>query len=323
MSSPAAAPRPTTGPSSARLWLLRDRGRHIVTSAFEHPAVLERLRVPGKERLRSHLPAGGRARAGGCRRTCRPPCGRTPSWSRSCTPTTRWAPSSPLPRSPRSPAPRGIRLHTDAAQSLGKIPVRCERAGSRPAVAGRPQALCAQGRGRPLHPQGRGAGDLHARRRPGNGAAGRDRKHPGNRGAWERLARSPAANLEKHRRHMQAMRDRLHAAITSGFTEVRLNGHPEKRLPNTLSLSFRDLEANRILEAIGLEVAASAGAACHADSVEISHVLKAMAVPVEWAKGTLRLTTGRMTTAAEIDRAAAVIVEAALTIRENRKKSAG
>jgi len=79
------------------------------------------------------------------------------------------------------------------------------------------------------------------------------------------------------------------------------------------------LEANRILESIGLEVAASAGAACHAGSVEVSHVLEAMAVPVDWAQGTLRLTTGRMTTAAEIDRAAEVIVTAVKRMRGRRK----
>jgi cysteine desulfurase len=106
---------------------------------------------------------------------------------------------------------------------------------------------------------------------------------------------------------MQAMRDRLQAGITAAVADVRLNGHPQRRLPNTLSLAFRNLEANRLLEAIGLEVAASAGAACHSGSVAISHVLKAMAVPVEWAMGTLRLTTGRMTTAEEVDRAAQVI----------------
>jgi cysteine desulfurase len=124
-----------------------------------------------------------------------------------------------------------------------------------------------------------------------------------------------ARDLDINRLHMQVMRDRLHAAIASGLTEMRLNGHPEMRLPNTLSLSFRHLEANRILEAVGLEVAASAGAACHADSVEISHVLKAMAVPEEWAKGTLRLTTGRMTTTTEIDRAADVIIKAVIEMR--------
>jgi cysteine desulfurase len=57
-------------------------------------------------------------------------------------------------------------------------------------------------------------------------------------------------------------------------------------------------------------VAASAGAACHSDTVQISDVLKAMNVPLEWAKGTLRLTTGRMTTAADIDKAVGVICAA-------------
>jgi cysteine desulfurase len=65
-------------------------------------------------------------------------------------------------------------------------------------------------------------------------------------------------------------------------------------------------------------VAASAGAACHAESVAISHVLQAMAVPVEWAKGTLRLTTGRMTTPAEVDGAAAIITAAVKGLREAR-----
>ena len=81
-------------------------------------------------------------------------------------------------------------------------------------------------------------------------------------------------------------------------------------LPNTLSLSFHDREANRILENIGPEIAASAGAACHSDTVEVSHVLEAMNVPLDWAKGTLRLTTGRHTTADDIDRAVQVISEA-------------
>jgi cysteine desulfurase len=117
---------------------------------------------------------------------------------------------------------------------------------------------------------------------------------------------------------MLAMRDRLQVGITAAVADVRLNGHPEKRLPNTLSLSFRNIAANRLLEAIGLEVAASAGAACHAGSVAVSHVLKAMAVPVEWAMGTLRLTTGRMTTAEEVDRAAQVIGGAVNTLKDGK-----
>ncbi|MGD9081145.1 MAG: cysteine desulfurase NifS, partial [Desulfobacterales bacterium] len=84
---------------------------------------------------------------------------------------------------------------------------------------------------------------------------------------------------------------------------------------NTLSISFLGLEANRILDAIGNDVAASAGAACHSDMVQISSVLTAMNIPLEWAKGTLRLTTGRMTTADDIDKAVQVIAAAVKKFR--------
>jgi cysteine desulfurase len=97
--------------------------------------------------------------------------------------------------------------------------------------------------------------------------------------------------------------------------DVKLNGHPVQRLPNTLNVSFRDLEATRILEEIGLEVAVSAGAACHSDRVDVSHVLTAMNVPIEWAKGTLRFSTGRMTTEEEIDTAIRVIADAVRRLR--------
>jgi cysteine desulfurase len=91
---------------------------------------------------------------------------------------------------------------------------------------------------------------------------------------------------------------------------MKLNGHPEQRLPNTLSLSFKGLTANRILEQIGLEVAASAGAACHSDTVKVSHVLEAMGLPLEWAAGTLRFSVGRMTSKEEIVRAVEVVAGA-------------
>jgi cysteine desulfurase len=212
---------------------------------------------------------------------------------------------------------RGIRVHTDAAQSLGKITVDVNELGV---------DLLSMAGHKLYAPKGVGA--LFIR----NGAALEPFMHgagqeTGRRAGTENILEIvglgkacaiAARDLDKNRRHLQSMRDRLHAAIAAGVREVRLNGHPEKRLPNTLSLSFHDLEANRLLEAIGREVAASAGAACHAGRVEISHVLKAMGAPEEWAKGTLRLTTGRMSTTAEIDRAARVIIEAADRLRQHR-----
>jgi cysteine desulfurase len=120
---------------------------------------------------------------------------------------------------------------------------------------------------------------------------------------------------------MKFMRDRLHKGLLNRIAGIRLNGDLQRRLPNTLSISFRGLEANRILEDIGLEVAASAGAACHADSVEISHVLEAMGIPLEWAKGTLRFSVGRMTTEAEIDTTIRVVAEAVNPNPDNLSRS--
>eukprot|EP00927_Polykrikos_kofoidii_P072231 TRINITY_DN68371_c0_g1_i1.p1 TRINITY_DN68371_c0_g1~~TRINITY_DN68371_c0_g1_i1.p1 ORF type:complete len:847 (-),score=148.59 TRINITY_DN68371_c0_g1_i1:149-2350(-) len=124
-------------------------------------------------------------------------------------------------------------------------------------------------------------------------------------------------DLEKNEAHMRRMRDRLHAGIDRELKQlrgvdttsalVRVNGPTEARLPNTLSLSFRKVEANTLLSLIGDEVAASAGAACHSDSVQMSHVLTAMAVTEDWGMGTVRLTVGKGSEAEEMDRAASVI----------------
>jgi cysteine desulfurase len=129
--------------------------------------------------------------------------------------------------------------------------------------------------------------------------------------ACEIAARDMSPNLEA----METARDGLYRAISSGVSEVRRNGHPERMLPNTLSLSFRQMDAGRILEAIAAEVAASAGAACHADEIRISHVLEAMGVPEEWARGTLRLSTGKMTTHENAEKAAQAVVRAVTSLR--------
>lgn len=115
---------------------------------------------------------------------------------------------------------------------------------------------------------------------------------------------------------MRRLRNRLHEGLIRESGEIRLNGHPDRRLPNTLSLSFQGLQADGILEAIGSEVAISAGAACHSDSMAVSHVLQAMAVPLSWAGGTLRFSVGRFTTEGEVDRTIAVVSEAVKRLKE-------
>ena len=117
-------------------------------------------------------------------------------------------------------------------------------------------------------------------------------------------------NLLENKASMKTLTRRLHKGLKKEIKSMKLNGHTENRLPNTLSLSFKDVEANRLLEEIGPEIAASPGAACHSDAVEISHVLKAMSIPINWAKGTLRFSVGRMTTKEEVDKAVKVVSDA-------------
>jgi cysteine desulfurase len=318
----------TSGGTEANNWAivgtaraLRGRGRHIITSRFEHPAVLNVCAFLEKEGYEvTYLPVGndGMVNAGDVQAALRPDTILVTIMHANNEVGT----IQPIAEIAALAKARGVRVHTDAAQSSGKIPVDVNALGV--------DLLSLAGH-KLYAPKGVGALFIHGgvSLEPFMHGAGQEMgRRAGTENILEIVGLGKACeiagrDLERLRRHMQAMRDRLHAAVSAGVADVRLNGHPVKRLPNTLSLSFRDLEANRILEAIGLEIAASAGAACHADSVEISHVLKAMGVPVAWAKGTLRLTTGRMTTAAEIDRAAAVIVEAALAIRESRKNTAG
>jgi cysteine desulfurase len=207
-----------------------------------------------------------------------------------------------------------IVFHTDAAQSVGKLPVDVNRLGvDLLSIAGH-KVYATKGVGALFIRQGlaptkfmHGAGQEMAVR------AGTENvlEIVGLGAACEIAGR----DLNKNMTHMQAMRDRLHEGLKNNCGQVKLNGHPQKRLPNTLSISFLGLKANHILDSIGSEVAASAGAACHSDTVQISEVLTAMNVPLEWAKGALRLTTGRMTTADDIDRAVQVICAAVKKFR--------
>ena len=116
--------------------------------------------------------------------------------------------------------------------------------------------------------------------------------------------------LPSYQKEVKVLRDRLHAEIEAGLGKdaVRLNGHPERRLPNTLNISLRGVVGEELLGRIP-EIAASTGAACHAGSTEPSSVLLEMGIGREWALGALRLTLGRGSTLEEVEAAASLIVE--------------
>ena len=195
----------------------------------------------------------------------------------------------------------GSLMHTDCAQSVGKIPVRVDDLGvDLLTIAG--HKLYAP----------KGIGALYIR--PGirieklmHGANHEQDRRAGTENVIEMAGLGKACelieqNLSQFANHMSRMRDRLEQGLLSVSADRRVNGDLEKRLPNTSSLAFRGLEADRLLANLPT-VAASAGAACHSDRVEVSHVLAAMQVPTDYAMGTIRFSVGRFTWPDDIDRA--------------------
>jgi len=295
---------------------LRARGNHIITSAFEHPAVLEvchYLEKDGFETTFLAVTADGLVNPAAVEKAIRP----TTILITIMHANNEVGTIQPIAQISRIAKEHRIVMHTDAAQSVGKIPTDVEDLDvDLLSVAGHkvyaPKGIGALYVRPPLKPEKfcHGAGQERGWR------AGTENvlEIVGLGKACEIAAR----DLQRNMVHMQRLRDRLHEGLSAKLTDMRLNGHPMKRLPNTLNLSVKGVEANRILEEFGLEVAASAGAACHSDTVEISHVLEAMNVPRNWAKGTLRFSVGRMNTAEEIDRAIEIIARAVKKLRQEK-----
>jgi cysteine desulfurase len=289
------------------------KGTHIITSSIEHPAILEVCRF-----MESHgfavtiLPVDtdGLVDPADAAAAIRPETIMISVMHANNEVGT----IQPIGEIAKLARAKGILMHTDAAQSVGKIPTQVDTLGVDLLSLAGHKIYAPKGIGA-LYIRGgvESAAFCH-------GAGQENGRRAGTENVLEIVGLGKACEianrgLASYTDHMRTMRDRLEAGLEQALTDIRFNGHREKRLPNTCSVSFRGLEANRILEEIGLGVAASAGAACHADHVEISHVLKAMQVPELWAKGTLRFTTGRFTTTDEIDHALEEIVTAVKRLR--------
>lgn len=286
----------------------RNKGNHIITSRFEHPAVLEVCRYLESDGFETtYLPVSedGLVDPADVASAVRP----TTILITIMHANNEVGTVQPIDEISHIAKKHGIVMHTDAAQSVAKIPTDVETlAVDLLSVAGH----------KVYAPKGIGALYVRAPLVPEKFCYGAGQEmgwRAGTENVLEIVGLGKACeiaqrDLKKNMDHMKFLRDRLQAGLLDRISSIRLNGHLQHRLPNTLSISFKGQEANRILENIGPEVAASAGAACHSDSVEISHVLEAMGVPLEWAKGTLRFSVGRMTTEVEIDKTIRVVAEA-------------
>jgi cysteine desulfurase len=205
---------------------------------------------------------------------------------------------------------RGVLVHTDAAQSVGKIPVDVNDLGvDLLSVAGH-KVYAPKGvgslyvrRGVKLEPLIHGAGHEGGRR-----AGTENVPYIVALGTACELARR---SLPEATNRLRRLRDRLWERLRGALGDrAVLNGHPEKRLPNTLNVNFVGCTGAELLQTVP-EVAASTGSACHEGSVCLSPVLQAMGVPPELGRGAVRLTVGRFTTEEEMDRAADALLRAA------------
>lgn len=201
----------------------------------------------------------------------------------------------------------GAVFHVDAVQAAGKLPLD---------MAGSTVDLLALS-GHKLHGP-KGVGALYVRRgtklRPlilgGHQERGRragTENVPGivGLGAACELA---AAGREEENARVRALRDRLERTITAAVPDCRVNGHPERRLPNTSNISFDFIEGEGILLLLDRAgIGASSGSACTSGSLEPSHVLKAMGIPFTSAHGSVRFSLSRYNTPEEIDYVAAVV----------------
>jgi cysteine desulfurase len=126
-----------------------------------------------------------------------------------------------------------------------------------------------------------------------------------------------ARDMKTEAEAVSALRDRMWEGIRARVPEVRLNGHPTERLPGTANICYRNVESESIVLALDLKgIAVSAGSACTAGSVEPSHVLVAMGVPLDWAMGAVRSSLGRSTTAEDVDYVVASVTEVVRRIRQ-------
>lgn len=201
----------------------------------------------------------------------------------------------------------GIAFHSDCAQSIGKIEVKISQLNlGLLSIAGH-KFYAPKGIGALYVQSGLKLEKLI------HGAAHELNRRAGTENVLEIVGLGKASELireklDVYHENMKITRDRLEEGLLTHFPEIRVNGHPQERLPNTLSVSFRGIEAGTIISEL-VNVAASAGAACHSDNIDISTTLKAMNVPIEDAMGTIRFSTGRNTTTDEIDFAVEQITE--------------
>lgn len=291
----------------------RARGKHIITTSVEHPSVLDACEWLHKQGFSiTILPVNdlGRVNVRDVERAIR----KDTILISVMLANNEVGTLNRLPEISEVAHAYGVLMHTDAAQAVGKIPVDVRELDIDFLTIAAHKMYA---------PKGIGA--LYVRSgvimpKLMHGASQENNHRAGTENvpyivALGQAAAVAARDLPMYTEHMTIMRDRLADGLSSEVPEVCFNGDQVEGLPNTLSASFRNVEANKLLARICDQVAASPGAACHSGSVTVSPVIQAMGVPFEYAMGTIRLSVGKMTTEEEIDQAVDIIGSAVRELR--------
>ena len=287
---------------------LRDRGRHLVTSAVEHPAVAQPYRYLAELDYEiSVLPVDeyGLVDPAALAAALRDDTMLVSIMHANNEVGT----IQPIEEIAAITRPRGIVLHTDAAQSAGKIPLSVDGLGVDLLTLAGHKFYATKGigalylrHGTAIRPLLAGAGHEFGLR-PGT------ENVPAIVGFGEaaRIAREQTA---EHGQQMRQLRDRLHGRLAEAIPGLLLNGHPGRRLPNTLNLSFAGVDGRELLARAADAVAASVGSACHEEGDTVSGVLGAMGIDADRARGAIRLSLGKFTSADEVEHAASALIAA-------------
>lgn len=278
---------------------LADKGRHIITSSIEHPAVLDacaHLEKQGYELTYLPVDAEGFVNPSDVNDAIRPDTILVSIGHAN----NEMGVVQPIAEIGAIAKARGVYFHTDAVQSFGTLPINVDDL----------QVDLLSLSGHKIYgPKGIGA--LYVRRgtrvRPIQFGGGQERKlRPGTENVPGIVGLAKAVELAMAERearveHITRLRDKLIVGLTA-VPEVTLNGHPEKRLPGNVNISVKYVEGESLILSLDLRgIAVSSGSACTSGSLDPSHVLMAMGLDHLQAHGSLRLTLGRDTSEADID----------------------
>jgi cysteine desulfurase len=293
----------------------RDRGKHIISTTIEHPAVLNPVHwLEGQGFTATYLPVDGAGRLD-------PQTVRRAVTGETILISVMHANNEvgtiqPLAEIGAIAREKGIIFHTDAAQSVGKIPTRVDDL--------RVDLLTVAGH-KLYAPKGIGAlfirsgikinAYLHGAGQEGGRRAGTE--NVPYIAALGKAAELAAQRLAADGARILSLREHFHNKLRDRVDGMELNGHPTERLPNTLNVSFSGVAGADLL-AQTPEIAASTGSACHEGSGELSGVLKAMGTSREQGFGAIRLSLGRLTTVEQIDCAAEVLAAKIRELRADR-----